>query len=97
MVTACEPSFGVADKRVVQLFPESVDQRISTLAVFTPFAVVPATFHVMFCEVPPVYVVAVFCEFTENGPAVPFTVITVSSELFQAPPALLSLTVNLKL
>ena len=35
-------------------------------------------------------------EFTTKGPAVPFTVTTISSLLFAAPPALLSLTVILK-
>ena len=35
-------------------------------------------------------------EFTTNGPAVALTVTTTSSLLFPEPPALLSLTVNLK-
>ena len=96
IVTGCEPSFGVPANRVVHVFPLSVDQRISTLAVFTPLAVVPATSHVTVCELPPAYVVAVFCEVTRNGPAVELTVITASSELFPEPPALLSRTVNLK-
>ena len=46
IVTACEPSFGVEAKIVVQVEPPFVDNKISTLAQFTPFAVVPATFHV---------------------------------------------------
>ena len=37
-----------------------------------------------------------FGALTENGPAVPLTVTTISSLLFPAPPALLSRTVNLK-
>jgi hypothetical protein len=46
IVIACVPSFGVAANIVDQLFPPSVDNKISTLAQLTPFAVVPATAHV---------------------------------------------------
>jgi hypothetical protein len=47
IVTACVPSFGVAASKVTgKVAPPSVDKRISTLAVFTPLAVVPATFQV---------------------------------------------------
>src|SRR5690606_6831627 len=92
-----EPSFGVPASNVVQLFPLSVDQRMSTFAALILLAVVPATFHVIGCEEPPLYVTAEDCEVTVNGPAVAFTVTTASSELFPEPPGRLSRTVNLKL
>jgi hypothetical protein len=47
IVTACDPSFGVAVNKVDQVFPASVEIKTSTLAQFTLLAVVPATFHVM--------------------------------------------------
>ncbi|MCY1237224.1 hypothetical protein D9M69_709060 [compost metagenome] len=69
---------------------------MSTFAAFTPFAVVPATFHVTVWEVPDAQDTAVFGAVRTKGPAVPFTVTIISSLLFAGPPALLSLTVNLK-
>ena len=53
IVTACVPSFGVAANNVDHVVPPSVEIKISTLAQFTPLAVVPATFQVTVCEVPP--------------------------------------------
>ena len=50
----------------------------------------------MVCVEPPAYETAVFGAVTTKGPAVPFTVTIISSLLFVEPPALLSLTVNLK-
>ena len=76
--------------------PPSVERKISTLAALTPFPVVPATFQVTVCVVPAFQVTFVFGALTKKGPAVPLTVITVSSLLLAPPPALLSLTVNLK-
>ena len=70
---------------------------MSTLAAFTPLPVVPATFQVTVCAVPAFHVTFVFGTFTTKGPAVPFTVTTMSSLLLFAPPATLSLTVSLKL
>lgn len=96
MVTACEPSLGVPDRRVVHVVPLSVDHKISTLDALTPLDVVPATFQVMIWLVPPLYVVAEFCEVILKGPAVPLTVTTISSELLPEPPDLLSRTVNRK-
>ena len=47
IVTACVPSLGVAASKVIgKVAPPSADNRMSTFAVFTPFAVVPATFQV---------------------------------------------------
>ena len=69
---------------------------MSTFAVFTPFAVVPATFQVTVCELPAAQETAVFGALTEKGPAVAFTVTIISSLLFAGPPALLSLTVKRK-
>ncbi|CAM3740799.1 hypothetical protein FLSA109164_12645 [Flavobacterium saliperosum] len=69
---------------------------MSTLAQFTPFAVVPATFQVTVWDEPPAHEIAVFGALTANGPAVPFTVTIISSLLLAEPPALLSLTLNLK-
>lgn len=77
--------------------PPSVDKNISTLVAFIPLPVVPATSHVTVLVVPASQVTLVFGEFRIKGPAEPFTVILVSSLLFVAPPARLSLAVSLKL
>ena len=53
IVIACVRSFGVAAKTVDQVFPPSVEIKISTLAQFTLLAVVPASFQVTICELPP--------------------------------------------
>jgi hypothetical protein len=95
--TASVPSLGVAANKVAQVVPPFVEINISTLAQFTPFAVVPATAHVTDCDDPPAYETAVFGELTVKGPAVALTVTIISSLLFAGPPALLSLTVILKL
>ena len=87
-VMDCDPSFGVAARIVTgYVFPPSVDNKISTLAALTPLAVVPATFHVTVCVDPPAHVTAVFGALTVNGPAVPLTVMIMSSLLFAGPPA----------
>ena len=78
------------------MFPPSVDKKISTLAAFTPFAVVPATAHVTLWVVPTFQTTLVLGELTKNGPAVPLTETIISSLLFAPPPALLSLTVKRK-
>ena len=95
---SCEPSFVTPDAKAIgYVSPPSVDKKISTLAAFTPLPVVPATFHVTLCVDPASQDTFVFGEFRTKGPAEPFTVTTISSLLFVAPPALLSRTVNLKL
>lgn len=59
--TACDPSFGVLDTSTVgKVCPPSVLNEIFTLAQLTGVAVVLATFHVMFCVLPPVQDIAVF-------------------------------------
>ena len=54
ITTFSAPSLAVPESKVVEkVNPPSVDNTISTLAQFTPFAVVPATFQVMLCVLPP--------------------------------------------
>ena len=68
-VIASEPSFGVLATKVVNVAPLSLENKMFTLEVLIPFAVVPATFHVMVCEEPCVQVTsAVAGEVTLNGP-----------------------------
>ncbi len=53
ITTAWVPSFGVpATKTIGKVNPPSVDNKISTLAQFTPFAFVPATVQLIVCDVP---------------------------------------------
>ena len=87
-VMDCVPSLGVAASKVMgYVFPPSVDKRISTLAVLTPLAVVPATFHVTVCVEPAGHTTVVFGTVTMKGPAVAFTVTIISSLLLAGPPA----------
>ena len=73
------PSFGVlADNIIGKLNPPSVLNEIFTLAQFTGETVVPATFHVMACELPANQETAVFGEVTTNGPAAALTVTVMS-------------------
>ena len=53
IVTASVPSFAVAATIVDHVVPPFVDNKISTFAQLTPFAVVPATAQVMVCVLPP--------------------------------------------
>ena len=78
-VNTSVPSFGVlAANTVGKLCPPSVDKEIFTLAQLTGAAVVPFTVHVMVCEEPPAHDTAVLGAVTAKGPAVPFTVTTMS-------------------
>ena len=87
-VIDCVPSLGVVARIVIgYVFPPSVDKRISTLAVFTPLAVVPATFQVTVCVEPAGQTTVVFGIVTLKGPAVAFTVTIISSLLLAGPPA----------
>ncbi|ESU27405.1 hypothetical protein FLJC2902T_21100 [Flavobacterium limnosediminis JC2902] len=97
ITTLCEPSFGVpANKTVGNVCPPLVDNKMSTLAQFTPLALVPATVQLIVCVVPAAYETAVFCVSTVKGPAVPATVTTISSALLDPPPKWLSRTVKRK-
>jgi hypothetical protein len=82
IVTVSVPSFGVlAESTVGKVVPPSVDKDIFTLAQLTGAPVVPATFHVMVWEEPPIHVTFVLGDVTRNGPEVLLTVITMSVKL----------------
>ena len=53
ITTSSEPSLAVPESKVIEkVCPPSVDKNTSTFAQFTPLAFVPATFHVIVCELP---------------------------------------------
>ena len=75
-VTVCEPSFGTLLTSVIgNVFPPSLENRMLTLAVLMPFPVVPATFHVTVCEVPPAHETDVLGLVTVNADPV-LTIVT---------------------
>ena len=93
-----DPSFGVfAASRIGNVKPPSVERLMLTWLALIGAMSVPETFHVMVLKEPTSQLVAVLGLVTINGPAVPLTVINISSEQTPPPPALLSLAVNLKL
>ena len=60
MVTAWPPSLAVFAANVVgKVAPPSVERRMSTFGALIGAAVVPATFHVTFCDDPRPYVTGV--------------------------------------
>ena len=92
------PSFAVPASRVVgKVCPPSTDRWMSTLAQLTGAAVVPATFQVTVCALPPAQVgVPVDCEVTRNGPETPSTLTMASSDATPPPPVRLSRAVRRK-
>jgi hypothetical protein len=80
MVSTSVPSFGVLDVNTVgKVWPPSVDKDIFTFAQLMGERLVLFTLHVMVCADPPVHDTAVFGAVTAKGPAVPFTVTTMSA------------------
>jgi hypothetical protein len=59
MVTLAVPLFGKVPNASGQVYPPSLDMYISTFAALTGAAIVPTTFHVTVCVVPPVYTIPV--------------------------------------
>lgn len=95
-IIPCEPSFGVFANKVVKVAPASVVIKIFTLAVFTPFPVVPATFHVIISVAPEFQLTAAPCDVTTKGPAAAVVVAVILSEAELPPTEKLSLTVKSK-
>ena len=92
-----EPSLGVlAASKMGNVKPPSVDRLIFTWLVLIGAASVPDTFQVTVLKDPTSQLVAVLGLLTTKGPALPFTVINISSEQTPPPPALLSRAVSLR-
>ena len=79
IVTTSLPSFGaLADKTVGKVCPPSVDRDIFTFVQLIGATFVLFTLQVIVCDEPPAQDTAVLGAVTAKGPAVPFTVTTIS-------------------